>query len=110
MGILRYGQYGPGLAAEYFIDNENRDGGNGVFANGGNELGNLDQDDINLLSDVTPLLKTFASKYPLAIEMGRFLASSCGTYYSEVKDIKKMQILHMQSVMVEFINSSIMGR
>ena len=82
-------EYGPGLAAEYFIDNENRDGGNGVFANGGNELGNLDQDDINLLSDVTPLLKTFASKYPLAIEMGRFLASSCGTYYSEVKDIKK---------------------
>ena len=82
-------EYGPGLAAEYFVDEEKDCGNNSSIVGSDNELENLDKDDIELLSEVTLLLRVFASKYPLAIEMGRFLASSCGTYYSEVKDIKK---------------------
>ena len=82
-------EYGPGLAAEYFVDEEKDCGNNSSIVGSDNELENLDKDDIELLSEVTPLLRVFASKYPLAIEMGRFLASSCGTYYTEVKDIKK---------------------
>ena len=82
-------EYGPGLAAEYFVDEEKDCGNNSSIVGSDNELEKLDKDDIELLSEVTPLLRVFASKYPLAIEMGRFLASSCGIYYSEVKDIKK---------------------
>ena len=31
---------------------------------------------------------TFAAKYPLGIEMGRYLAAPCGTYATKVMDIK----------------------
>ena len=82
-------EYGPGLAAEYFVDDTTGNSGNSSCARHDNALENLDKDDMELLSEATPLLRTFASKYPFAIEMGRFLASSCGTYCSEVKDIKK---------------------
>lgn len=34
------------------------------------------------------MLREFAVEYPLGIEMGRFLAASCGKYYTQVKDLK----------------------
>lgn len=40
-------------------------------------------------ANVTGLFKlAFAEKYPLGIEMGRYLAAPCGTYASRVMDIK----------------------
>lgn len=62
-------EYGPGLAVEYF-----KEGG--------------DVDDIELLKTVAPAIRDFAKRVPLGIEMGRFIAASCGSYFSSVKDIK----------------------
>ena len=31
------------------------------------------------------MLREFAEEYPLGIEMGRFLAASCGKYYTQVR-------------------------
>lgn len=62
-------EYGPGMAAEYF---------NPPY----------DKKDSELLNEVSILLKDFAKKYRLTVEMGRFLASSCGTYLTSVADIK----------------------
>ncbi len=62
-------EYGPGLAVEYFKEN-------------GEEA------DLDLLARVAPLLREFALRYPLGIEMGRFMAAPCGSYYTSVKDLK----------------------
>ena len=59
-------EYGPGLPVNYFIG-----------------------DSLEYLSDVVILLRDFSEKYPLGIEMGRFLASSCGMYATKVMDIKQ---------------------
>lgn len=63
-------EYGPGMAVEYFDEN-------------------YQDTDMQLLDTIAKMLKEFASKYPLGIEMGRFLASSCGTYITKAMDIKK---------------------
>ena len=62
-------EYGPGLAAEVFRE----DG---------------DAADRELLEKVKPLLLAFAERVPLGIELGRFIAAGCGTYYTAVKDLK----------------------
>lgn len=62
-------EYGPGMAAEYF---------NPPY----------EQKDSELLNEVSELLKEFSQKYNLTVEMGRFLASSCGTYLTSAADIK----------------------
>lgn len=62
-------EYGPGLAVDYFTPP-------------------YDETDYQLLESVAPEIIAFSKKYPLGIEMGRFLASSCGTYYTSVMDIK----------------------
>jgi diaminopimelate decarboxylase len=62
-------EYGPGLACNYFADN-------------------ADEIDRQLLEEVAIDLLAFAEKYPLGIEMGRFMASSCGKYYTSVEDVK----------------------
>ncbi len=62
-------EYGPGMAVEYF-----------------NEP--YEEKDMELLDEVAAALKEFAEKYPLAIEMGRYFASTCGTYITKVMDIK----------------------
>lgn len=64
-------EYGPGLACNYFADN-------------------ADAIDQQLLSEVAVELLAFAKKHPLGIEMGRYMASSCGTYYTKVEDVKKI--------------------
>lgn len=62
-------EYGPGLAVEYFAE----DG---------------ESEDRAVLESGARLIKEFAAIYPLGIEMGRFLAASCGTFVTQVKDVK----------------------
>lgn len=62
-------EYGPGLTVEYFEDNNE-------------EL------EIEHLKEASDVLLDFNKKYPLGIEMGRFLAAPTGTFVTKVVDIK----------------------
>ena len=62
-------EYGPGLAVEYFKED-------------GETL------DIELLGRIAPILRDFSKRVPLGIEMGRYIAASCGSFFTKVKDIK----------------------
>lgn len=62
-------EYGPGMAVEYFSED-------------------ADEKDMNLLGEVCALINDFSKKHPITIEMGRFLAAECGTYYTKVMDTK----------------------
>lgn len=63
-------EYGPGLAVDYFKENG-------------------EEKDIELLNSVAPVFRDFAKRVPLGIEMGRFMVSSCGSYFTKVRDIKR---------------------
>lgn len=62
-------EYGPGLCVEYFEDD-------------------WQEREKQALDEAAEALREFAEEYPLGIEMGRFLAASCGKYYTQVKDLK----------------------
>ena len=62
-------EMGPGIGAEYF------------------EAPYEEKERENLFMAV-PYLAKLKEKYPLGIEMGRFLSSGCGTFSTRVKDIK----------------------
>ena len=63
-------EYGPGFKASYFSeDNE--------------------KEDIELLRELSEPVLRLAEKYPLQLEMGRFLAAPSGEYVSSVKDLKE---------------------
>lgn len=62
-------EYGPGLCVYYFEPD-------------------WEEKEKVALDEAATVLKEFAEKYPLGIEMGRFLAASCGKYFTTVKDIK----------------------
>lgn len=62
-------EYGPGLCVEYFEDG-------------------WQEKEKQSLDEAAEVLREFAVEYPLGIEMGRFLAASCGKYYTQVKDLK----------------------
>lgn len=62
-------EYGPGIAADYFGEEP-------------------EKTDMEMLDEVSELLRAFAEKYPLSIEMGRFFASDCGTYFTKIDDTK----------------------
>lgn len=62
-------EYGPGLCVEYFEDG-------------------WQEKEKQSLDKAAEVLREFAVEYPLGIEMGRFLAASCGKYYTQVKDLK----------------------
>lgn len=62
-------EYGPGLCVEYFEDD-------------------WQEKEKQSLDEAAEVLREFAEEYPLGIEMGRFLAASCGKYYTQVKDLK----------------------
>lgn len=62
-------EYGPGLCVEYFEDD-------------------WQEKEKQALDEAAEALREFAEEYPLGIEMGRFLAASCGKYYTQVKDLK----------------------
>ena len=61
--------YGPGLCVEYFEED-------------------WQEKEKQSLDEAAEVLREFAEEYPLGIEMGRFLAASCGKYYTQVKDLK----------------------
>ncbi len=63
-------EYGTGLAVEYYKDL-------------------TDESDYALLDEVAPVIRAFADKYPLTVEMGRFFAATCGYYLTTVMDIKQ---------------------
>ena len=67
-------EYGTGLGVEYFISAK--------------DPAPNQEKDLKLLKEVAPVLKDFAEKYPLTVEMGRFFAASCGSYYTKVVDLK----------------------
>lgn len=62
-------EYGPGIPVNYFTYP-------------------YEDQDMEMLKEVAGRIKEFAQKYPVGIEMGRFLATSCGYYLTSVKDIK----------------------
>lgn len=62
-------EYGPGLCVEYFEED-------------------WKEREKHALDEAAEVLREFAEEYPLGIEMGRFLAASCGKYYTQVKDLK----------------------
>lgn len=62
-------EYGPGLCVEYFEED-------------------WQEKEKQSLDEAAEALRKFAEEYPLGIEMGRFLAASCGKYYTQVKDLK----------------------
>lgn len=62
-------EYGPGLCVEYFEED-------------------WQEKEKYALDEAAEVLREFAEEYPLGIEMGRFLAASCGKYYTQVKDLK----------------------
>lgn len=62
-------EYGPGMAVEYFGDDP-------------------ETTDMLLLDEVSVLLNEFKEKYPLSVEMGRFFAADCGTYFTKIADTK----------------------
>lgn len=63
-------EYGPGLAYPYFVDDDMSD----TYAPA---------------RELAPLLQKLAQKVDICIEMGRFLASACGTYVSRIVDLKQ---------------------
>ncbi len=62
-------EYGPGLCVEYFEKD-------------------WQEREKQALNEAAEVLREFAVEYPLGIEMGRFLAASCGKYYTQVEDLK----------------------
>lgn len=63
-------EMGPGLPVDYFQPP-------------------YDETEKAALQESKEVILSFARKYPLGIEMGRYLAASCGTYASKVQDIKR---------------------
>ena len=65
-------EYGPGIATDYFSEDS-------------------EEKDIAMLDEVSSIINEFAKKYPVTIEMGRFLACTCGTYLTTVMDTKLIE-------------------
>lgn len=62
-------EYGPGAQVDYF------------------EVP-YEETDWNHFTEVMVEIRTFGERYPIGIEMGRFLASSCGHYVTTIRDQK----------------------
>ena len=62
-------EYGTGLAVEYYKD----------FT---------EEADLSLLDEAAEVVRRFAEKYPLTVEMGRFFAAESGSYLTKVMDSK----------------------
>lgn len=63
-------EYGPGLAVDYFSDS-------------------YEVEEQENLNDLKEILESYSDKYNFGIELGRFLASSCGYYATKVVDLKE---------------------
>lgn len=63
-------EYGPGIGVDYFE-------------------APYEEKDMQMLQEAMPEIADFADRYPLGIEMGRFLAAPCGNYLTQIKDRKE---------------------
>lgn len=63
-------EYGPGASVDYFE-------------------APYDETDWSHFEEVMGHIRSFAEQYPIGIEMGRFLATSCGHYITQIKDSKR---------------------
>ena len=68
-------EMGPGLPVDYFMPP-------------------YEETEEAALMENKDAILSFAKKYPLGIEMGRYLAAPCGTYATRVKDIKTNDDVH----------------
>lgn len=75
-------EYGPGLCVEYFEED-------------------WQEKEKQSLDEAAEVLRKFAEEYPLGIEMGRFLAASCGKYYTQVRILNRQVMPIMQFWMGE---------
>ena len=62
-------EYGTGLFADYFGETP-------------------DEAEAGLLEQVAPAIRAAGERFSLTVEMGRFLASTCGVYLTGVNDVK----------------------
>lgn len=62
-------EYGPGLAADYFSPD-------------------ADGTEAERLNAAAPAIRALSERFPLTVEMGRFFAAPCGTYFTTVCDVK----------------------
>ena len=70
-------EYGPGLSVEYFKKSKGED--TDVVSH---------QQEIADLEEFAQMLKPLAAKYKVTLEMGRFVAASCGMLVSRIADMK----------------------
>lgn len=68
---VKHVEYGPGIMVDYFSKDA------------------LEKEEA-LLAEVSAMINAFAQKYPITIEMGRFLAADCGTYFTKIMDTKRI--------------------
>ncbi|MDO4804781.1 MAG: alanine racemase [Lachnospiraceae bacterium] len=73
--VVREFEYGPGLPVRYFLDSE-------------------PVDDAEVLGHVMQCIDEMAFKGTVSLEMGRFLAASCGSYVTRIVDIKHSRGVH----------------
>lgn len=71
-GLLKdpFIEYGPGLSVDYYEPP-------------------YEERDMELIDEISPLIKELAGEYKTGIELGRFLAAPSGSYYTKVCDIKE---------------------
>ena len=62
-------EYGTGLAADYFSPD-------------------ADGAEAERLNAAAPAIRALSERFPLTVEMGRFFAAPCGTYFTTVCDVK----------------------
>lgn len=85
--VPRLVEYGPGTKKEYFLPPD--------FAGSREEaLVFLETEDQKALELAAAAVKRLAEKYPVGVEMGRFLAANCGTYFTKVMDQKTTAGVH----------------
>ncbi|MDD4368287.1 MAG: alanine racemase [Oscillospiraceae bacterium] len=76
-------EYGPGLAVRYFIDS----GQSAATAD-------LDGSDLAQLQVLSQALTQAGCQRPLTLEMGRFLTAACGSYLTQIVDLKTTRSDH----------------
>lgn len=65
-------EYGPGLSVDYFV----------------NDHCTALNDDFSDLEEFAELIRELSNKYKLTLEMGRFVAATCGMMLSRIEDMK----------------------
>ena len=79
-------QFADSLASDLGFRGRELEYGTGLFADYFGE--NADQTEAELLDRIAPAIRAAGERFSLTVEMGRFLASTCGTYLTRVNDVK----------------------